>query len=141
MAAFDEHGGVKLTAQIARAGGHVLACAHGAAPEHFGLVHIRCDDGGQRQQFLAERAHGIVFEQTPAAGGHHDRIDDKWHALADFAPRSSHRADLLRTAEHARFRCSHGKGREEHAELIRDEFRVQQADLRNEPRRLRDHAR
>ena len=76
MTAFDEHGGFELEAQNRSAGGHVLACAHGAAPEHLGLVHVRCDDGGEREQFVAERAHRIVFEQTPAAGGHHDRIDD-----------------------------------------------------------------
>ena len=49
--------------------------------------------------------------------------------------------NLLRTTHHARFGRSNRKTAKQHANLVHDEFGIEQADLRNEARRLRNDAR
>jgi len=73
---FDQSGSRAEVEQIAARGFHRRRVAYHPAGEERGLIEVRCDQGGLREQPLAEDSLRVGGKQVVAGSGHHDRITD-----------------------------------------------------------------
>jgi hypothetical protein len=139
VSAFDQHGSIETGTQLTGALLHVVGGVHCAFPQHTGLVQIGGNEGRERKQFVDQSANGGVFEQSAAAGGDHDRVNDEGDApVAKLLPGLGHRMHLCTSSKHASFRRGNRETAKQHTHLICNELRIQQSHLGNDSGCLRD---
>ncbi len=77
MSAFDEGGATEGLVDVAGGAAEVLGLVKLLTGEDRGLVEVGGDERGEREELLEQNFFGGGFEETGAAGGDHDGIDDE----------------------------------------------------------------
>ncbi len=100
MPALEQHGLGAQAQQVGAGGFEVSDFAHGPAQQQRGLVKVRRDQAGAREQLGHQRGDGLLPDQRVAAGRHHHRVQH--HALEPvMVDRPGHHLDDLGRMQHA----------------------------------------
>ncbi len=98
---------------------HRRPIVHHAAGQDRGLVQIRGDQRGERNQILSHYLFGLGAEEPGSRGGHHDRIDHE-RSPAVLPDRARNQPDQRRLGQHAGLERRGGKILRQCGELFGD---------------------